>query len=410
MAIVLDPVPIPRDEDKAVRAEKEICREIKVVEADLRKRYPWLRYQDTLGVVLMIGSMLGVAAGYWLHLSDEDDVGRSILAVLAIVFFTSILHEMEHDLIHSLYFSRMSFLKDLSFLIIWIAKLNANPWWRKTMHLKHHIYSGLACDAEERLIGLGLPFGILRMIVTMHPMGALLITANVKEDSPYFDSKQMALWSALSVTINMIMNKLFLAYVVAMYVYGDSYCAHLPFLPPWLYWWVKKFHLLSFLPNCIRQSSIVLMSTLSHYYGDIPAKSVFYQNQILDHWALLPLQFGCFNFGATHIVHHYVPNQPFYLRQMVYSSGVREFMIRQGVRHNDLSIGARSNRFYDDSLKVCGRESFAMSIFGFILFCFTFGVVLYPIYDVYVMYSLTAICLKKYLFKASTAAMRSKLE
>lgn len=410
MAIGSDPLPMPHNEETAARAEKEICREIKAVEADLRSRHPWLRYQDTLGALGMIVSVLGVAAGYWLHLSDENNMGRCIVAVLTIVFFTSILHEMEHDLIHSLYFSRIPFLKDLSFFIIWVSKLNANPWWRKTMHLKHHIFSGQTCDAEERLIGLGMPFGIMRMIVTMHPFGAMLITAGIRRDSSYFNLDQMIRWSAVPATINIIMNKLLLAYVVAIYVYGDSYSAHLPFLPHWLYWWIKKFHLLSFLPNCIRQSSIVLMSTLSHYYGDIPTKSVFYQNQVLDHWALIPFQFCCFNFGATHIVHHYVPNQPFYLRQMVYSSGVREFMIALGVRHNDLGIVARSNNFFYESQNNSKNESFAMSIFGFILFCSTFGVVLFPIYDVYVIYSLTVMRVKRYFFKASDAVIRSKLE
>jgi hypothetical protein len=95
---------------------------------------------------------------------------------------------------------------------------------------------------------------------------------------------------------------------------------------------------------------------------------------------------------------------------MVYSSGVREFMIALGVRHNDLGIVARSNNFFYESQNNSKNESFAMSIFGFILFCSTFGVVLFPIYDVYVIYSLTVMRVKRYFFKASDAVIRSKLE
>ena len=57
-----------------------------------------------------------------------------------------------------------------------------------------------------------------------------------------------------------------------------------------------------------------------------------------------PLQLFCFNFGATHILHHYVVQQPFYLRHMV-APGVLEALLAEGVRRNDLGTIPRANRY-----------------------------------------------------------------
>jgi hypothetical protein len=64
---------------------------------------------------------------------------------------------------------------------------------------------------------------------------------------------------------------------------------------------------------------------------------------VLSSRLLWPLQAFCFNFGATHIIHHYVVRQPFYVRQLVAAAAHAE-MFRQGVRHNDFGTIARNNR------------------------------------------------------------------
>jgi len=99
------------------------------------------------------------------------------------------------------------------------------------------------------------------------------------------------------------------------------------------------------LPGIVRHTAITLMTTSVHYAGDIPAGDVRYENQIVDHWLYLPLQLFCFNFGATHVIHHYVAAQPFYLRQMV-SAKVKPVLLAVGVRHNDLKILQRANRWH----------------------------------------------------------------
>lgn len=47
-------------------------------------------------------------------------------------------------------------------------------------------------------------------------------------------------------------------------------------------------------------------------------------------------------------MHHYVPGQPFYIRELVYRR-VKQFMIDKGVRYNDFGIVSRGNRYFDDS-------------------------------------------------------------
>ena len=81
--------------------------------------------------------------------------------------------------------------------------------------------------------------------------------------------------------------------------------------------------MLVLLPNTVRQFCLILMSSYSHYYEDIPANDVYVQNQILRGWYFWPMQMFCCNFGATHIIHHYVIQQPFYLRLWVARADLR---------------------------------------------------------------------------------------
>ena len=248
-----------------------------------------------------------------------------------------------------LYFKTNLKIQDFMFLVIWVAKVHANPWFRRDLHLKHHILSGQKNDAEERLIGLGLPFGLCRMAVTLHPFGSILVIPPVEADTPWLDVKKMNLSSMPVATLYFALSKLFFLYAGVLIAFERE-------LPHWQV--VRALGVCLILPNILRQSCLVCVSNCSHYFGDIPEKSVFYQNQILDHWIMLPLNCLCMNFGATHIVHHYVPGQPFYLRNMVYPK-VRDFMIENGVRNNDLGIVARANRYYSNTKGGAGCEASA---------------------------------------------------
>jgi fatty acid desaturase len=39
----------------------------------------------------------------------------------------STMHELEHDLIHNLYFKKLPIVQDAMFLVIWVMKLHGSP-------------------------------------------------------------------------------------------------------------------------------------------------------------------------------------------------------------------------------------------------------------------------------------------
>lgn len=171
------------------------------------------------------------------------------------------------------------------------------------------------------------------------------IKADNKED---FDKTWLTLISIPTILPFTILLHLFLNYV--RLVNGLTFTQYDPalLLPMWAWPYVRDLAILLILPNVLRQACLNLVASYSHYYGDIPENNIFYQNQVLDHWLLWPLQLFCFNFGATHIIHHYIPNQTFYLRQMLAPKAI-EAMVQNGVRRNDFGIVKRNNRYYSDA-------------------------------------------------------------
>ena len=259
----------------------------------------------------------------------------------------SILHELEHDLIHDLYFRKSPLLQNAMFLVIWISKLSISPWYRRAIHLRHHQESGQTTDIEERLIGIGLPFGVLRMLVSLHPMAGLFLFRRIQRDVPEFQPWKLSLLSAPAYLLFFAIWEGFFGYVRVRS--GWTFAWDPAHLLPAAGWPIARdLAVLWALPNVLRQTSLVLMSSYSHYYEDIPERDVFYQNQILSGWPVFPLQLFCFNFGATHIIHHYVVNQPFYLRQLVSRAALAE-MQRQGTRVNDFGTVLRNNRWNESS-------------------------------------------------------------
>lgn len=278
-------------------AERVISQAIKNAEVELRAKYKILNYQDALGSFIFLGSLVGISLVWTLYFAHSESYAACTLCIVVIAIFTSFFHELEHDLIHNMYFKKHTWIQDIMFFVIWVAKLHGNPWFRRELHLKHHIVSGQIDDAEERLIGLGLPFGLERLAATLHPFGSLIVTPAIARDAKWLDVKRLNLTSAPVAFLFFGLSKLWLLYVFTMLFVGyDQY--HL-YLPASQWWWIRAAAVLLCLPNMLRQSCLVLMSNCSHYYGDIPEKSVLYQNQILDHWMLFPFQLFCVNFGTS---------------------------------------------------------------------------------------------------------------
>lgn len=316
---------------------RAIVHAIRDEERRLRRRHRWLAWQDAIGVTIFFACLLVMAAlawGYWAGLLAWWGV------VPAMALPISILHELEHDLIHDLYFKGRRRVHAAMFLVIAWAKLNVDPWFRKRLHLHHHKRSGQRDDAEERLIGIGLPAGLHRLLIAVHPIFSGLVALRVRRDWPEFRAER-AIRSSLPQFV-----------VFGAVLFGWPLLAVLQAVAPGLVAWVPpelgetltSLMVLLVAPNVLRQGSLALISSYCHYYADIPEHDLFHQNQILDHWALWPMQALCWNFGSTHVIHHYWPAQPFYLRQMVARAAHAE-MLRQGVRRNDGGVVRRANRW-----------------------------------------------------------------
>jgi len=317
---------------------------IRAEDRRLRKKYSILslKNQDSVGTAIYICSLfaLFVASDQWYR---GNMSGFTLCWVNALIL--SIFHEMEHDIIHNLYFKRREIVQHMMFFGIWILKSNAAPWWRKYYHLRHHQESGQETDVEERLIGLGMkPWSIKRILVTLTPAATLFVAHDIKKDVPDFSILGLILANAPTVgasTLSVIFH--------GLYSINDEVFS---ILAPIIPFCIIYNYTLNF-PNFLRQSCLIFVSTFCHYYGDIPEKDVFYQTQILDHWMLYPFQLFCFNFGATHIIHHFVTRQPFYLRQLTAFKVIPE-MIKAGCRYNDIFNQNRANRFTigDDTPKL----------------------------------------------------------
>jgi len=114
-----------------------------------RERHPLLdKNQSGLGLLMLLSSlalMVGVAVAY----------ARGALPAWATVglvaFACSIAHEVEHDLIHGLYFAHAPRVRDTMLALGWLMRPSTvNPWIRAALHLQHHRASGTPSDLEER--------------------------------------------------------------------------------------------------------------------------------------------------------------------------------------------------------------------------------------------------------------------
>lgn len=326
--------PAALDTAPRVRA---IVRALRAEDRRLRARHRWLAHQDALGLGCFLASVAAIAAIAWAYLAGHVPWW---LAVPAIAPPISILHELEHDLIHDLYFKGRTRIQGAMFLVIAWAKLNASPWYRRGLHLHHHKRSGQRDDAEERLIGIGLPAGWYRLLIAVHPIFANRVVGDIHRDNPEF-GRGDGLRASLPQFV-MFAAVLFLQPALKLLTLVAPALAAL--VPAELHAALDALMVLLVAPNVLRQTALALISSYCHYYEDIPEYDLFYQNQILDHWSLWPLQALCFNFGGTHIIHHFYPAQPFYLRQLV-APAVHAEMLRQGIRRNDLDIVRRANRW-----------------------------------------------------------------
>ena len=322
---------------------------------DLRVRYPILYRQNTIGASILAFALLGMLGSAWLY---SQSLIPFWICIPVIAIFASLTHELEHDLIHYMYFKQTPWAHNLMMGLVWLARPNTiSPWTRRRMHLHHHKYSGTEHDLEERGISNGEPWGIRRLLIIsdqlmsvylrpfkMHQMVELFIKAQPA------DERRTALKAQLIGFIPLSYLHYGLLYSFVLFHVADWAAPHLGYSLIWPVWLVSIMAVVNFLavvwvlPNLLRSFCLQFVSSNMHYYGDIDPRDVIKQTQVLNPWWMIPMQLFCFNFGGTHAIHHFVVKEPFYIRQLT-AHKAYGVMREVGVRFNDLGTFRRTNRW-----------------------------------------------------------------
>lgn len=309
---------------------------IKNLDNKYRKIFPILQHQNLIGLSIFLFAVLGSVFNSYLYYLGYLN---GCICFFLNAFLFSLLHELEHDLIHHLYFNKNKLIQNMLFVGIWIFRPNLiSPWARKKLHLRHHQESGQAEDIEERLIGNGLPWGWKRILVSLNSFWAVLLINDIKKQSPHITHASL-LSSAFPMMV--VFNAFWWGFLVnsGYYLFTHSHLISTDVS------YVLNFAAVVIIgPNLLRQFCLSVISSNCHYYGDIAKGQVLKQGQVLQPWYLVPLQLFCFNFGSTHIIHHFVVEQPFYLRQIV-APLAHKFMKKHGIRFNDIETIFHANRY-----------------------------------------------------------------
>ena len=322
---------------------------------ELRQRYPILLHQDALGAGILAFALAGMVGSAALYISGHM---AWWVCLLLNAFFASLTHELEHDLIHSMYFRKQRLPHNLMMGLVWLARPSTiNPWIRRHLHLNHHKVSGTETDMEERAITNGEPWGIARLLM----VGDNLMSAFIR----MLRAKTWAHKLSIVQRSLKVYAPLALLHWGAWYVFLGFHGIN---ASAWLMgtsvaWSANTLAVMQMIdiaavviigPNVLRTFCLHFVSSNMHYYGDIEAGNVIQQTQVLNPWWMWPLQAFCFNFGSTHGIHHFVVKEPFYIRQMTVPVA-HKVMREMGVRFNDFGTFGRANRFTRKE-QVAGEE------------------------------------------------------
>lgn len=311
---------------------------IRSEEQRLREKYSILKYQDYIGLAIMLVSLAGMIGSGFLYFNDVIPAWACIVIT---AIFASLSHELEHDLIHRQYFRKNKFMHNLMMLVVWIMRPNTvSPWYRRDMHFLHHKTSGTEKDMEERLVGNGISYGFTRYLVMFDGLlGMFARRVILRKEVDGFSVRKILHAAFPFATLYFVTWYAFLLFHAFDFAIGAVY-------PEWL---LSAMTVINFMvvvlvaPNFVRSGSLNFVTSAMHYYGDVT--NLMQQTQILKPWFFAPLHLFCFNFGSTHAIHHFVVGQPFYIRQMV-AKAAHKVMVENGVRFNDLSTFITANRFH----------------------------------------------------------------
>ena len=312
---------------------------------ELRKRYPILNHQDALGAGILAFALIAMIGSAALYITGHM---AWWVCLLLNAFFASLTHELEHDLIHSMYFRKQRVPHNLMMGLVWLARPSTiNPWIRRHLHLNHHKVSGTETDMEERAITNGEPWGVARLLmVGDNVMSAFIRMLRAKTWTHKFSiiKRTLKVYAPLALVH-------WGAWYMFLGFHAANGIAHLLGTP--IEWSATTLSVMQVIdisavviigPNVLRTFCLHFVSSNMHYYGDVEPGNVIQQTQVLNPWWMWPMQAFCFNFGSSHGIHHFVVKEPFYIRQMTVPVA-HKVMREMGVRFNDFGTFTRANRF-----------------------------------------------------------------
>lgn len=328
---------------------------------ELRARHPWLdKHQNAIGMGIFLvnaGAILATAYAYW-----AGAIAWYVVIPLA-AFFMSLLHELEHDLIHSMYFRKNRFWHNFMMIGVWVFRPSTiNPFVRRRLHIHHHKVSGTESDLEERGITNGTPWGLKRLLMTGDNMLAValrpfetrqMVKAFIREQANATpqEKKQIVRENVNGYfpigAINYLIWHSFVVWHVGVFLAGlAGYALTVPADFEGLLAFVNFFAVTISAPNALRTFCLHFVSSNMHYYGDVEKGNIVQQCQIWTTPWMLPLHLFCFNFAGTHAFHHFVVRDPFYIRQWL-APRLYPLMRENGIRFNDFGTFRRANRMQE---------------------------------------------------------------
>lgn len=316
-----------------------IVTSVKLEELRLRAKYPLLSKQDTIGLSILVLAFLGmITSGILYYVA----VIPAWLCIPITAIFASLSHELEHDLIHKLYFRKNHFMQNLMMAVVWLMRPSTiNPWFRRKIHLQHHKISGTKQDLEERLVGNGIANVFVRIIVMFDGLAGLILQRKLlKKEVKHFDFLTIFNAGFPLTTLYYLFAYGFIVFHI-INCFMPSYFSY----PEGLVTFIEISEVLMVIiiaPNFLRSACLNIITSYLHYYGGV--NNLLQQTQVFKGVRFWPFNLFTFNFAGTHAIHHFVVQQPFYLRQMV-ASTAQQAMKENGVRFNDYSTVNQGNRY-----------------------------------------------------------------
>jgi fatty acid desaturase len=334
---------------------------------DLRAAHPWLEpAQDAIGATLLLGAL---AANVAVALAFAKGALGWPATVITAALAQSILHELEHDLIHACYFAKRwgAAAVNAALALVYAPRLSTiNPWARRRLHLNHHNAAGTPPDMEERAITNGMAWDARRLLCTGDNLLAIALrpaesmrelreyVRSLPEADPSVNKEGWLKERAAAVVRNALFGYLplgglhyglwyaFLADMALKAVGFNGGAGLLGASTGLLCRAVTTYAAAFGASNFLRTFCLHIVSSNIHYVG-IARGDVLNQTQVWTHPATWPAQLFCFCFGATHAIHHFVVRDPFYIRHLI-APRVLPVMKANGVRFNDFGTFGRANR------------------------------------------------------------------